>query len=828
MAEPNHRRPSLYTSRLSLKIAAVTLLLVAVVAGLGLFWEYRKDQRATEGVLFHEMGREAEAIASLIETTGDLPDPPALAARMSAPSSPVGCSGSCHLRQAGPRAIFIVDAHGLVLASSRPEIIGRPLVEALGQGPMGLPAVLSGREVTTSAATGTANGKVVHVSVPLRRDRRDPARVTGAVHLMAPYAYRTEALWWGIGRWAAIGLGLALLFAAALTLTLAGVVVAPLRRLADAMRRAEEGSEVTVPVTSRDEVGDLTRSFNQMVAELRRRRDTLQALYAIDRAASQSLELEAVLRRTLETLCEAMAVQTAGFYLLEPDGETLTLRAHRGIAPDSATALARIRRGEGVSGQAMALGQPVATDLADYPAPRLAPILEAEGIRSLAAALVVARGRILGTIVVGSHRARPFTQEELNLLGSIGQQVGPSVENAQLYQRVEQARTEWQSSFDSLPDLVAIINRDHRLVRVNRAMAERLRASPEQLIGQRCYAAVHGTDSPRPGCPYVQTLVTGQPASLEADEPQLGGTFQITTAPLRNAGGQLRGCIHIARDITEVRRLEEEARQRQRFEDLSRAKSAFIATMSHELRTPLNSVIGFSELMLGQAVGPLTEKQARYLGHIHQAGKHLLDLINDILDVSRVEAGKIELVREALALDEAVEATLALARPQAAKAGVVLRTEVPANLPPVLADPVRLKQILFNLVSNAIKFTPAGGTVTVTARRGDGSTSQRGDSSRPIDRLTARPLDHGDFTEIAVRDTGIGIKPEDIPKLFKEFGQLEAGKAPEKRGTGLGLALTKKLVELHGGWIWVQSEGEGRGSTFAFTLPLAGAGGHEA
>ena len=570
----------------------------------------------------------------------------------------------------------------------------------------------------------------------------------------------------------------------------------------------------------------LVEQRTRKLAESLRR---LEGLYAIDRTVSQSLDLEVILAQALEKICEVLVVEAGGFYLLEADGETMVLRVHRGLSPAFAEAVGRIRLGEGVSGQAAALRRPVAMAMADYPTPRLAPILEAMGIRYLASAPVISRGRTLGAINVGSRRARPFTAEELDLLGSIGQQVGASVENARLFKQVERAKAEWENTFDAMPDLVAIVDGEYHLVRVNRAMAERLSVAPEDLVGQRCYAVMHGTDAPWPGCPHPHALATGRPTTLELEDPHLGGIFHVTTSPLVDADGRAAWCVHIVRDITEMKRLEEEARERQRFEDISRAKSAFIATMSHELRTPLNSVIGFSELLLEQKVAPLTEKQARYIGHIHQSGKHLLDLINDILDVSRVEAGRIELARQPLPLDQAAEASLALARPQAEKAGVALGSEIPPDLTPVLADPVRLRQILFNLLSNGIKFTPEGGRITVTARQVPGARCQGSgtDSEPPTPDPRSLTPATGEWLEVAVADTGIGIKAEDIPKLFKEFGQLEAGKAAEKRGTGLGLALTKKLVELHGGQIWVESEGEGRGSTFAFTLPFAGSAGRE-
>ncbi len=265
----------------------------------------------------------------------------------------------------------------------------------------------------------------------------------------------------------------------------------------------------------------------------------------------------------------------------------------------------------------------------------------------------------------------------------------------------------------------------------------------------------------------------------------------------------------------------------------SRHKSAFLANMSHELRTPLNSIIGFAEVLQDQAAGPVTEKQVRFLGHIHQSGKHLLDLINDILDLSKVEAGKLTLKPRALSVAITLGDVLVLTRALAAKKSQRLLIDIEANLPSLQADPVRFKQICFNLMSNAIKFTPTGGSITLTARqvdpetvsRGRGETENRGTAASvaPVRRLTDSPI-HGDrkVLEITVRDTGIGIRTEDLPRLFQDFVQLESVETKRHEGTGLGLALTKRLVDLHGGRIWVESEGEGQGSTFTVILPFAG------
>ena len=243
--------------------------------------------------------------------------------------------------------------------------------------------------------------------------------------------------------------------------------------------------------------------------------------------------------------------------------------------------------------------------------------------------------------------------------------------------------------------------------------------------------------------------------------------------------------------------------------------------MSHELRTPLNSILGFSELLAQKGYGPLTGKQARYVDNIHTSGEHLLALINDLLDLSKIEAGKLELRAQAFDVREVLEAALHTIRLHAEAKQQLLHHQVADDLSNIVADQVRVKQILYNLLSNAVKFTPAGGSITVTARRVHGSrlTVDRAETS-DRELLTVNSQQHADFVEISVADTGIGIKAEDLPKLFQPFTQLEYTLTKQTQGTGLGLALTRHLVELHGGAIWADSAGEGRGSTFTIRLPL--------
>ena len=255
--------------------------------------------------------------------------------------------------------------------------------------------------------------------------------------------------------------------------------------------------------------------------------------------------------------------------------------------------------------------------------------------------------------------------------------------------------------------------------------------------------------------------------------------------PNRDELGALSANVNRMND--ELRRLYREV------ETASLHKSEFLANMSHELRTPLNAIIGFSQVLRERMFGELNEKQEEYLDDILSSGNHLLSLINDVLDLSKVEAGQVELEVVPFSLREALERGVVMVRERATTNGIAIELEAGPNVDIVTGDERRIRQVIFNLVSNAVKFTPAGGAVDVRATRADGEV------------------------RVAVADTGPGIARDDRERIFEEFQQAEAG-IEQRDGTGLGLALSKRLVELHGGRIWAESE-LGKGSTFTFTLP---------
>jgi signal transduction histidine kinase len=268
--------------------------------------------------------------------------------------------------------------------------------------------------------------------------------------------------------------------------------------------------------------------------------------------------------------------------------------------------------------------------------------------------------------------------------------------------------------------------------------------------------------------------------------------------------------------------------EREAAEEANRAKSEFLANMSHELRTPLNHIIGFTELIIDKSFGDLNQIQEEYLNDVLTSSRHLLSLINDILDLSKVEAGKLELNLAEVDLRDVLERSLTMIKEKSLKHGIQLISEIRDIPDTVWADERKLKQVLFNLLSNASKFTPDGGKISLTVREID-SIIEEGVLKESIDTPSSGAADGipsqqamSRCIEFSVSDTGIGILPEDQQRIFAPFEQVDGSASRKYQGTGLGLTLTRTLVELHGGWITVESEGKGKGSTFRFVIPVIG------
>lgn len=350
-------------------------------------------------------------------------------------------------------------------------------------------------------------------------------------------------------------------------------------------------------------------------------------------------------------------------------------------------------------------------------------------------------------------------------------------------------------------DVICTIDADGRFVVVSEACEKVWGYRVEELVGRRYMDLVHPEDVEKT-VEAAAGIMAGNPV-LNFENRYLRKDGSVVPIMWSSAWSETEGVnFCVARDITESKRAEAELlAAKAAAEEANRAKSRFLANMSHELRTPLNAIIGFSEILEDQTAGPLNPKQTRYVSNVLTSGRHLLQLINDILDLAKVEAGRMELQPSVFSVERAVEEVLVVVKALAHQKNITLSAVFAPEPRALRADQAKFKQVLYNLLSNAVKFTPEGGVVTVRAEPVATANSGAG------------------ALRVSVIDSGIGLKPADIGRLFHEFEQIDSTYARRQGGTGLGLALSKKLVELHGGRIWAESEGEGRGSAFHLELP---------
>lgn len=318
---------------------------------------------------------------------------------------------------------------------------------------------------------------------------------------------------------------------------------------------------------------------------------------------------------------------------------------------------------------------------------------------------------------------------------------------------------------------------------------------------------VHPEDARATGEQVTRQVERGEPVlHFENRYRRKDGTYRVLSWTSMAHTDRLMYAI--ARDVTEEHRARRALRAATvEAERANQAKSQFLATMSHELRTPLNAIIGFSEMLADRTFGELNEKQARYVENVLSSGRHLLELINDILDLAKVESGRMELHRENTDIREAIESVLNIVRSLTQKKQIQLECTIAEGLAPIFVDRSKFKQVLYNLLSNAAKFTPEEGVIAVAAGR---TVALVENAPEPIPAL-----------RLLVRDNGVGIRPEDQNRIWKAFEQIDGSMARQVQGTGLGLTLTRKLVEMHGGRIYLESTGvPGEGCTFAVELPL--------
>jgi signal transduction histidine kinase/HAMP domain-containing protein/putative methionine-R-sulfoxide reductase with GAF domain len=468
---------------------------------------------------------------------------------------------------------------------------------------------------------------------------------------------------------------------------------------------------------------------------------------------------------------------------------------------------------------------------------------KAVGFKGVVYAPMVWEGKAIGVIFVGRDYVGPFSDKDIALLKTFADQAVIAIQNARLFNETKEALDQQRASGEVLSAISSSIADTAPVFETILGSCERLFAGKEAVIdlvgedGLVHLGAYHGPRREQIKDVYPHTLDTTSAtgtamarrtvvhyASAEELPPfaqRAFGAFGAKAAigaPMLWEGKGI-GAIWVIRDyagpfsdkeiallktfadqaviaIQNARLFREIQDKSRQLEIANKHKSEFLANMSHELRTPLNAIIGFSEVLQEKLFGDVNDKQQDYLNDIHSSGKHLLGLINDILDLSKVEAGRMELDLSTFDIASALSNAMTLVRERAQRHNVALRMDVDPGLGEVTADERKVKQILVNLLTNAVKFTPDGGRINVTAHR------------------------DAESLVVAVRDTGIGIAPEDHEAVFEEFRQVGRDYTKKQEGTGLGLTLTKKFVELHGGRIWVESE-PGKGSTFTFTIPVS-------
>ena len=592
------------------------------------------------------------------------------------------------------------------------------------------------------------------------------------------------------------------------------------------------------------------RLFKELTEALEQQTATSQILGVI---ASSPTDIQPVLDVVAENAARLCDATDAVIHRI--DGDKLRSGARYGLLPTrrGSEPLTSIDRGS-IPGRTVIDRRTLHIhDLAAELDDLLAPFARSLGVRTVLATPLLREGIPIGTIHIRRMEVRPFTEKQIKLLETFAAQAVIAIENVRLFQELEARTRELARSVGELKalgevgqavsstlDLQTVLSTIVRhavelsgtscgiifdydestqefRVRASHKMEEELvevyRATPLRL-GEGSTGGAAATRAPiqvvdllderQPRYTRIRSLLArlGYQSLLAVPILLEQRTMGALTVYRRVTGNFSPEVVNLLQTFATqsalaiqnarlFREIEDKSRQ---IEAANRHKSEFLANMSHELRTPLNAIIGFSEVLGERMFGELNEKQAEYTDDILSSGRHLLSLINEILDLSKVEAGRMELELATFDLPLAIDNARTFVRERATKHGINLDVTVDERLGDFVGDERKIKQVLLNLLSNAVKFTPERGRIGINARQADGSV------------------------EISVSDTGIGIASEDQARIFEEFRQVGSDYAHKTEGTGLGLTLAKKFVELHGGRIWVTSE-VGKGSTFSFTLP---------
>jgi signal transduction histidine kinase len=562
------------------------------------------------------------------------------------------------------------------------------------------------------------------------------------------------------------------------------------------------------------------RAFNvKLEARINERTQELRTLNEIALEVNSSLDNDTIMNNSLTRLAQLIGVEHGSIMLLDRETDQLINSAVLGRHGNVGSV--RFPLGKGIVGKVAQNRKPlnvpdVTTDPNWEPPPEDDVLAKRSG--SMIAVPLIAHHELLGVLVLSHEQTGYFRDEHLRLLTAAANQIAIGIYNAQMYQQVEQQywrRYEMQqlqekavsqstAILQSLSDGVIVCDQNGAVITVNLAAEKILDRPIDELVTWNLGDLLRRLLGRRVSELPLEDLLA-HPWDERARPRTLSTTFQlgprtisVTLDPVISTKEELLGAVAVFRDRT-------------REVESDRLKTEFIGTVSHELRTPMTSIKGFTQLLVMGNLGPVNETQREFLNIIQSNAERMIAIINDLLDITKIETGSVELEIRPIHVAETLSKVLLDLQTKVHERQQTLTLSLPAGLPLVRADAHRFNQILFNLVSNAVKYTPRGGSITIEAREvtAEAVPEDERDGLRP-----------GRYIQIDVRDTGVGIAPDDVPRIWERFYRTENPLKVEAGGTGLGLSLVKPLVRLLGGRIWVESQ-INVGSTFSFVLPAA-------
>ncbi|MCX8027436.1 MAG: response regulator [Thermodesulfovibrionales bacterium] len=609
------------------------------------------------------------------------------------------------------------------------------------------------------------------------------------------------------------------------------------KNIANAIQKKRKGIEIIDKKTAQLVYG-LIKKNQKIEKETREILKDTKELYSIGLALTASDKLEDALLTLLSEACRTLKVPAGSIALYDDKEDTFILKASIGFSNEFQRIKTWKRNPQGLTNHILSKRIPtIIDDISKYPIVVNQALIN-EGIKSLIAVPLFVEDKPIGILYLDDFELKKWTSAEIEFITLLGIQAAHTLEKFELIENLTKTKQYLKNILDNSADLIISTDDNDNIVEFNKGAERILKYKRDEALGmpfdkiwmhpEQKVAIIEKMRQKDGFITNYETVFVRKDGS--------GVDISLTLSFLYDDNGNAIGLVGVGKDITIEKNLERALEERnlelqilnthleekvlertrelqianKELERSNKLKSQFIATMSHELRTPLNSILGFSELLLDELFGTLNEKQKRYVNNIHNSGTHLLQLINNILDIAKIESGKMELFIENFDVKTAIIEVENVLRPLIDKKKLIFTLHYNTSQNTITADKIKFKQILYNLLTNAIKFTDEGGFITVYVEDVIESFCKSSDTDAKIDYR---------FLKITVEDNGIGIKTEDLQRIFEEFEQVDGSMSRRYEGSGLGLALSKKLVQLQGGEITVESE-FGKGSKFSFTIPI--------